>query len=58
VKSFCARRVAEELEAYELQNRYLAQVNASRRAVVMGPAPRCDDDGESGRNTPPSMKGD
>jgi hypothetical protein len=29
----CNRRTAQELEAYEIQNRYLAEQHASRRAV-------------------------
>ncbi|MEO8166197.1 MAG: DUF6647 family protein [Betaproteobacteria bacterium] len=41
---FCTRRIAEEREAYEIQNRYLSQVNASRRALVMGWNGKCDDE--------------
>lgn len=41
--SFCNRRNAQELEAYEIQNRYLAQEHASRRALVMGWSGRCAD---------------
>ncbi|HEX4986546.1 MAG TPA: DUF6647 family protein [Burkholderiales bacterium] len=45
VTSFCSRRISEELEAYEIQNRYLAEVHASRRAMVSGWTGRCSDDG-------------
>jgi hypothetical protein len=39
----CYRRNAQELEAYEIQNRYLSEQRASRRAVAMGWSGRCDD---------------
>lgn len=41
--SFCNRRNAQELEAYEIQNRYLSDQHASRRAVAMGWSGRCDE---------------
>ena len=47
VASFCVRRISEELEAYAIQNRYLAQVHEPRRALVMGWSGKCDDDGEA-----------
>lgn len=40
----CSRRNAQELEAYEIQNRYLAQEQASRRALVMGMGTSCRDE--------------
>jgi hypothetical protein len=46
VASFCSRRISEELEAYEIQNRYLSEIQARRRALVMGWNGRCADDGE------------
>lgn len=45
VDSLCHRRNAQELEAYEIQNRYLAWQQASRRAVVAGWPGRCAQDG-------------
>lgn len=45
VPSVCNRRNAQELEAYEIQNRYLAGQQASRRAFVMGWSGRCEQDG-------------
>lgn len=42
VVNFCNRRTAQELEAYEIQNRYLSSIHASRRAVVMGWTGKCD----------------
>lgn len=45
--SFCNRRISEELEAYEIQNRYLSEIHASRRALVMGWTGKCADDGEA-----------
>ncbi len=46
VRSFCSRRISEELEAYEIQNRYLSEIHASRRALAAGWAGKCaDDDG-------------
>ena len=44
VVSFCSRRISEEMEAYEIQNRYLAQIHATRRALVMGWMGKCADD--------------
>ena len=44
VNSLCSRRMSEELEAYEIQNRYLSQIGAARRALVMGWSSKCDDD--------------
>jgi hypothetical protein len=46
VSSFCSRRISEELEAYEIQNRYLSEIHASRRAFVMGWNGKCADDDE------------
>lgn len=43
VPSFCVRRNAQELEAYEIQNRYLSSQGASRRAFVMGWSGKCKD---------------
>lgn len=42
--SFCNRRNAQELEAYEIQNRYLSDQHASRRAVVTAWPGRCDEE--------------
>ena len=44
VASFCNRRISEELEAYEIQNRYLSSIQAPRRALVMGWWGKCADD--------------
>lgn len=44
VPNFCNRRNAQELEAYEIQNRYLSSQSASRRALVMGWSGKCRDD--------------
>jgi hypothetical protein len=44
VPGMCNRRNAQELEAYEIQNRYLAGQGTSRRAFVMGWNGRCNDD--------------
>jgi len=44
VPNFCIRRHAQELEAYEIQNRYLAYQGGSRRALVMGWS-GCKDEG-------------
>ena len=41
--NFCNRRNAQELEAYEIQNRYLADQGASRRALAMGWSGKCKD---------------
>lgn len=43
VASFCSRRIFEELEAYEIQNRYLSRIQAPRRALVMGWWGKCAD---------------
>jgi len=43
VASFCSRRIAEELEAYEIQNRYLSEIGAVRRALTMGWTGKCAD---------------
>ena len=45
--SFCRRRMSEELEAYEIQNRYLSQGHTSRRALFMGWTGKCADDKEA-----------
>jgi len=45
VPNFCIRRHAQELEAYEIQNRYLAYQGGSRRALVMGWSGKCKDEG-------------
>ena len=45
VPNFCVRRNAQELEAYQIQNRYLAQQGASSRALVMGWSGKCKDEG-------------
>jgi len=42
VPSACNRRNAQELEAYEIQNRYLAEQRAHKRAFVMGFSGRCE----------------
>jgi Mlc titration factor MtfA (ptsG expression regulator) len=44
VPNFCIRRNAQELEAYAIQNRYLADQGASRRALVMGWSGKCHDE--------------
>lgn len=44
VTSFCSRRITEELEAYEIQNRYLSRIHARRRAFVSGWTGKCNDD--------------
>jgi Mlc titration factor MtfA (ptsG expression regulator) len=44
VTNFCIRRNAQELEAYEIQNRYLSGQSASRRAFVMGWSGKCKDE--------------
>lgn len=38
----CNRKNAQELEAYEIQNRYLSGQRASRRAFVMGWSGKCE----------------
>lgn len=47
VASFCSRRIHEELEAYEIQNRYLSEIHVSRRALVMGWTGKCAYDDEA-----------
>jgi len=44
VANFCYRRNAQELEAYQIQNRYLADQGAPRRALVMGWSGTCRDE--------------
>jgi len=44
VPNVCIRRNAQELEAYEIQNRYLAGRGASRRALAMGWSGKCKDE--------------
>ena len=44
---FCLRRNAQELEAYEIQNRYLADQGAARRALAMGWSGKCKDEGKA-----------
>lgn len=44
VPNVCVRRNAQEQEAYEIQNRYLAGQGASRRAFVVGWSGRCKDE--------------
>jgi len=44
VRSLCIRRNAQELEAYEIQNRYLSNQSSSRRAVAMGWSGKCEDE--------------
>jgi hypothetical protein len=39
VSGFCNRKSAEELEAYKIQNLYLARERAGRRAFYMGAIP-------------------
>ena len=56
VTSFCSRRISEELEAYELQNRYLSQIHASRRAFVMGWNGKCADDDEAFKTAAPGRE--
>lgn len=41
--SLCIRRNAQEMEAYEIQNRYLSEQQASRRAVAMNWSGQCND---------------
>ena len=58
VRDVCTRRVSEEIEAYEIQNRYLSQVNAGRRALVLGWNTKCDDAQSSSRVTPSQFGAD
>lgn len=57
VTSFCSRRISEELEAYEIQNRYLAEIHASRRALVMGWNGKCASDDEAFKPATPHHPG-
>ena len=43
VANFCSRRMSEDLEAYEIQNRYLSKANTARRALFMGSTSNCVD---------------
>ena len=52
VTSFCSRRISEELEAYEIQNRYLSEIHASRRALVMGWSGKCADEDDAFKPAP------
>ncbi len=45
--NFCSRRISEEFEAYEIQNRYLSQIRSPRRALVMGWSGKCADTAEN-----------
>ena len=59
VANFCSRRISEEREAYEIQNRYLSEIEAPRRALVMGWAGKCADDDETFKpGVRPRPKGD
>ena len=49
LSSFCGRRISEEIEAYNIQNRYLAVIHSPRRALVMGWTGKCTDDDEASR---------
>jgi hypothetical protein len=57
VTSFCSRRISEELEAYEIQNRYLAEIHSPRRALVMGWNGKCADDDEAFKPRVPPQTG-
>ena len=57
VASFCSRRISEELEAYEIQNRYLSEVHASRRALAAGWAGKCADDDDAFKPRAPARFG-
>ena len=54
VTSACSRRIAEEIEAYEIQNRYLSGAGTARRALFMGSAGRCTEDDQA-FEPPPSL---
>ncbi len=59
VASFCTRRISEEREAYEIQNRYLSAIHAPRRALVLGWSGKCADDGQTAKPEPrPASKVD
>lgn len=47
VPRYCRRKNAEELEAYMIQNRYLAQQGVSKRALAVRRAQMCHDKDES-----------
>lgn len=47
ISGYCRRKNAEELEAYMIQNRYLAQQGVSRRASAVRRAQMCHDEDES-----------
>ena len=57
ITSFCSRRISEELEAYEIQNRYLSEVHARRRALDMGWTGKCADDDEAFKPKAPMQAG-
>jgi Mlc titration factor MtfA (ptsG expression regulator) len=44
VPGLCNRRNAQELEAYDIQNRYLSNEGGSRRALAMGWSGKCKDE--------------
>ncbi|HZP92338.1 MAG TPA: DUF6647 family protein [Burkholderiales bacterium] len=44
VSGSCLRKNAEELEAYEIQNRYLSWENAGKRALAVGAPATCKDE--------------
>jgi hypothetical protein len=54
ITSFCSRRISEEIEAYEIQNRYLSEIHSPRRALVMGWTGKCTDDGEAFKPAAPA----
>jgi hypothetical protein len=47
IASFCSRRISEEIEAYEIQNRYLSAIHAPRHALAAAWAGKCADDDEA-----------
>jgi hypothetical protein len=57
VPSFCSRRISEELEAYEIQNRYLSQIHSPRHALVMGWNGRCTDGDDGSKPAAPAQSG-
>jgi len=57
VASFCSRRISEELEAYEIQNRYLSQIHAPRRALAAAWAGKCPDDDDASKPRAPAQFG-
>jgi hypothetical protein len=54
ITSFCSRRISEEIEAYEIQNRYLSEIHSPRRALVMGWTGKCADDDEAFKPAAPA----